>query len=180
MQKLKDLLRKKEKNYSPTLEAMQKTVEFDQNERIDMLSFGCTLQNLANNCLHSSTGAKLYPITENDKCLLSKVGEDVVDEPSILFTRKADADKNHIRKSTNVCKPIVGIDASQLYPYSICHPIPTGLYTRQEFDAESQRVKPRQNNSRSFGKMVISYFQQKCPDCRFESLYTKGTQKKID
>ena len=35
-----------------------------------------------------------------------------------------------IRKSANICKSIVGIDASQLYPYSMCQPMPTGLYTR--------------------------------------------------
>ena len=45
--------------------------------------------------------------------------------PSIVFTRKADVDKAFIRKSTTLGKSIVGIDASQLYPYSKCQPMPT-------------------------------------------------------
>ena len=28
--------------------------------------------------------------------------------------------------------------------------------------------------------MVMSYFQKQGPDCKIESFYTKGTQKKID
>ena len=95
-----------------------------------MLKFGCTLPNLPNICLHKSTGAKFYPFTERDKDLLQKIREDMVGGPSIVLTRKAVVDKAFIRKSTNLCKSIVGIDASQLYPYSMCQPMSTGLYTR--------------------------------------------------
>ena len=49
---------------------------------------------------------------------------------SVVFTRKAVVDETSIRKSSNLCKSIVGIDASQLHPYSMCQPMPTGLYTR--------------------------------------------------
>ena len=28
--------------------------------------------------------------------------------------------------------------------------------------------------------MIMSYFQRKRPDCKIESFYTRGTQKKID
>ena len=66
--------------------------------------------------------------------------------PSIVFTRKAVVDETHIRKSNNVCKSIVGIDASQLYPYSMCQPMPTGLYTRYEFDPEIQKFKLKQSH----------------------------------
>ena len=59
--------------------------------------------------------------------------------PSIVFTRKAVVDKTLIRKCTNLCKSIVGIDASQLYPYSMCRPMPTGLYTH--WDKTSNTVK---------------------------------------
>ena len=38
--------------------------------------------------------------------------------PSIILTRKAVANETFIRKSSNLCKSIVDIDASQLYPYS--------------------------------------------------------------
>ena len=36
------------KDVVPTLEAMQKLIEFYQNKGIDMLKLGCTLPNLAN------------------------------------------------------------------------------------------------------------------------------------
>ena len=102
----------------PTLEAMQKKIEFYHQKAIDMLKLGCTLPNLANICLHKSTDSKFYTFTESDKDLLEKIREDVVGGHSIVFTRKAEAavDETFIRKSTNLCKLIIGIDASQLYP----------------------------------------------------------------
>ena len=50
-----------------------------------------------------------------------------------MFTRKAVVEETHIGMSTKVCrsiKSIVGIDASQLYPYSMCEHMTTGLNTR--------------------------------------------------
>ena len=93
-----------------------------------MLMLGCTLPKLANICLHKSTGAKFYPFTDGHKDFFEKLREDIVGGPSIVFTRKAD--KTAVRMSTNICKSIVGIDASQLYPHSMCQPMPTGLYKR--------------------------------------------------
>ena len=122
------------KDVVPTLEAMQKMIAFYHDKDIDMLKLCCTLPNLANICLHKSTDAKFYPFTEGDKDLLEKIREDVVGGPSIVFTRKAIVDETFIRKSTNICKSIVGIDASQLYPDSIGHPMPTGLYTGWDID----------------------------------------------
>ena len=61
---------------------------------------------------------------------IGKNREDVVDGPSIVFTRKAVVDETFIRKSTNICQSVVRIDASQLYSCSMCQPMPTGLYTR--------------------------------------------------
>ena len=89
-------------------------------------------------------------------------------------------DETFIRKSTNLCKSIVGIDASQLYPFSMCQPMPTVLYTRWNYDSESQKFMPRQNKTRSFENMVLSYFQQTAPECRIESNVTTCRQKKID
>ena len=63
---------------------------------------------------------------------MEKLREDMVGGPSIVFTRKAVVDETFIRKSSNLCKSYVGIDASQLYPYSMCEPVPTGLCTRWE------------------------------------------------
>ena len=109
----------------PTLEAMQKMIKFYHNKGIDMLKLGCRLPNMANICLHKSTDSKFYLFTESDKDLLEKIREDMVGGPSIVFTRKAVVDDTFIRKSSNLCKSIVGIDASQLYPYSMCQPMPS-------------------------------------------------------
>ena len=168
------------KDVVPTLEAMQKMMEFYHNKGIDMLKLGCTLPNLANICLHKSTNSKFYPFVETDKDLHDKIREDMTGGPSIVFTRKAIVDETYIRNTENICKSIVGIDASQLYPFSMCQEMPTGLYTRWEFDSDSQKFKARQNKSRKFENMVMSYQQSQRPNCTIESYYTTGTQKKID
>ena len=132
MQSFKDFQRwHNNKNVVPTLEAMQKMVKFYHRKGINMLKLGCTFSNLANIFLHSSTSAKFHPFTESDKDLLSKIRQD-------LFTRKTVVGETHIRKSKNVCKLIVGLDASQFYPYSMCHRMPTGFYTRYDFDSNLQ------------------------------------------
>ena len=168
------------KDVVPTLEAMQKTLVFHHKNGIDMLKPGCTLPNWANICLHKSTSAKFYPFTKTDKDLLQKVQEDMVGGPSIVFTRKAAVDETFFQKSRNICKSIVGLDASQLYPHSICQPKPTRLCTRWEYDTESTRFQPQRNESTNFEKMGLSFFQRQRPDCKIECFYTTGTQKKID
>ena len=115
----------------PTLEAMQKMIAFYHNKDVFIMKLGCTLRNLANNCLKKSADEKFYSFTEGDKESFEKIQEDVVGGPSIVFTRKAVADETFVWKSTNICKSIVGIDASQLYPYLMCQPMTTGLYTRR-------------------------------------------------
>ena len=154
---------------------MQKMVAFYNKKGIDM----CTLPNLANICPHTSTSGKFYPFTETDKVLLQEIRKDMVGGPSIVFTRKAVLDETFIRDSGNICKSIVGIDSSQLVPYYMCQPMPTRLYTRWEYDTESNRFKPQQNKSRNFENMVMSYFQRQRPDCKIESFYTTGTQKRL-
>ena len=62
----------------------------------------------------------------------------------------------------------------------MCQPMPTGLYTRWDIDSETSRFTPRQNKTRSFENMVMSYFQRTRPDCKIESFYTTGRQKKSD
>ena len=143
MKSFKDLLMWfNNKDVVPTLEAMQKMIEFYYQRWVDMLKLGCTLPNLANICLHKPTDSKFYPFNESDKDLLEKIREDMVGGPSLVFTRKAVVDETFIRESTNLCKSIVGRDASQLYPYSMCQPKPTGLYTRWNYDSESPKFMP--------------------------------------
>ena len=145
-----------------------------------MLKLGCSsLPNLANICLHKSTDANFYPFTEGDKDVLEKIREDVVGGPSVGFTRKAVVDETFIRKSTKICKSFVGIDANQLYPYSMCQPMPTGFYTRWHIDSEVGRFTPRQNESRSFENMVMSYFQRTRPDCKIKSSTIQADRRKL-
>ena len=94
------------KDVAPTLEAMQKMIQFYHNKGIDMLKLGCTHLNLANTCLHKSTNYKFYPFCESDKDLCEKIREDMTGGPSIVFTRKAVVDETYIRNSSNVCKSI--------------------------------------------------------------------------
>ena len=164
----------------PTLEAMQKMMEFYHNKGIDMLKFGCTLPNLANICLHKSTNHKFSPLVESDKDLKDKIREDMTAGPSIVFTRKVIVDQTYIRNSENICKSIKGIDSSQLYPFSICQELPTGLCTRWEPDTNSQKFKARTNRSRTFENMVMSHLQSQRPKCTIESYYITGKQKKVD
>ena len=131
-------------------------------------------------CLHSSVRAYFYPFTESDKDLLAKVRENMVGGLSTVFTRETVVDETQIRKSTLVCTSIVGIDPSQLYPYSMCQPRPTGLYTRDDFDAELPRYHLRQNKTKSFEDKFMSYVQPEIPHCRMESFYETGTQNKVD
>ena len=154
---------------------MQKMLAFYHTKGIDMLKLGCTLPNLANICLHKSTGATFYPLSETDKDLLQKIREDMVGGPSIVFKRKAVVDEIFIRNSRNICRYIVGIEASQLYPYSMCQPMPTRLCTRLEKDTEPNRFKPQLNKSRNFENMVMSFFQRQRPDCKIEVFFTTGT-----
>ena len=73
-----------------------------------------------------------------------------------MFTSKTVVDET---LSTNVRKSIVGIDASEFYPYSLYQLMATGCYTRYEFDANLQRFKPHQNNTRTFENMLKACFQ---------------------
>ena len=168
------------KDVVPTLEAMQKMIQFYHNKGIDMLKLGCTLPNLAILCLHKSTNYKFYPFCESDKDLCEKIREDLTGGPSIVFTLRAVVDETSIRKSSNVCKSIVGIDASQLYPFSMRQDMPTGLYTRWEFDTDMQKVKARHYRTRKFENMVMSFYQETRPACKIESFFISGKQKKID
>ena len=53
----------------------------------------------------------------------------------------------------------MGIDASQLYQYALCQPMPVELYTRWENKADLHRFKSRSNKPRSFQSMVMAFFR---------------------
>ena len=113
MSSLKDFLRRYNiKDVVPTLEAKQKMITFHHDKDFEMLNLSCTLPNLANIYLHISTDTKIHPVTETDEHLLEKSRQEVVGGPSIVSTCRATVDETFIRKSTNICKANVGIDAS--------------------------------------------------------------------
>ena len=155
-------------------------VDFHHNRGVHMLNVGCTLPSLAINFLHKSFAAKFYPFRESEKKLLEKNSEHMVGGLSFVITRKSVVDNTSIRDSTILCGIIVRMDASQLYPLSMCQAMPTGLYTRWELDSEPGKFIPCQNKSRSFENMVKSYFPRLRPQCNVESFYTTGTQNKVD
>ena len=162
MPTFKDFLRwYNNKNVPPTLETMQGNVNFYTKN--DMLWRDCTLPNLANIFLHKSTIAKFYPFKESNKDFLEKLQKDMVGGPSLVFTRKAIVDGTFIRDMTNWCKSIVGSDASQLYPLSTCQAMRTGLYTTWELDSKNGTIKQRQNKTRSFENIILSYLQRVRP-----------------
>ena len=154
-------------------------IAFYHEKNIDILELGWTLPFLATICPRKSTDRKFYPFTEADKNLLEKV-RDVVGGPSIVLTSKAVVAETFIRKSSNLYKSIVGIDASQLSTYLMCQPVPPVLYTRWDLDSETNRFTPRQNETRSFESMVMPYFQRTRADFKIGSFCTTGNQKKID
>ena len=158
---------------------MQKMVDFYHNKGTGMLKIWCTLLNLANICLHKSTTATIYPSIESNGDLPEIIQEDIVGGLSFDMKSRAVVDETLIWDSTNWCKTIFGTDASQLYSFSMCQAMPTGLYTTWALDSESGNFKPCQNKRKSFGTMVMSYFQRVRQQCKVESFYTIGTQKKI-
>ena len=79
MRTFKDFLRwYNSEDVVPTPEAVKKLVDFYHNKRIDMLKIRCNLPNLANICVHMSTTANFYPLTQSDKVFLAKIREDMV------------------------------------------------------------------------------------------------------
>ena len=88
------------------------------------------------------------------------IREDIVGGLSIVFTRKAVVDETFICKSSNLCKSIVGIDAIQLYPYSMCQPMPTGLYSQWEYYSETKRFTACQNKSLSLRIWLCRIFNK--------------------
>ena len=58
--------------------------------------------------------------------------------------------------------------------------MPSGFYTKYNFDADLQRLKPHQNKSKSIENMVMSNVERMRPECRIESFYTTAIHNKND
>ena len=168
------------RDVAPTLEAMQKNDCFSPRQRYRYVKAWLYFTKPGQHSLTQTYWCKILSIHGRRYRFLEKNREDVVGCPSIVFTWKAIVNETFNRKTTNLCKSIVGIDASQLYHYSMCQPMPTGLNTRSDFDSDTAIFIPRQNKTRSFENMVMSYFQRTWPECEIEIFFTTGRQKKID
>ena len=62
-----------------------------------------------------------------------------------------------MRNSSNMCKTIVGIDASQLYPLSMMEGMSTGVYTKWERE-DTGMFHPRRSKKNYLECMVLEYF----------------------
>ena len=82
--------------------------------------------------------------------------EDMVGEPSILFTGKDVVYRGFYSGSDKLMQKNVAIDASHQNPSFMYQAMPTGLHTRWELGSESGKFKPRQNRTKSFENMVKS------------------------
>ena len=112
-----------------------KLIQFYHQKKFVMLKLGCTLPNLAIFCPHKWTNKKIYPFCGEDEDFCEKTREVMTIGTSNVFTRKAVLDETFIRDSPNICKPVVGIDVSQLYPFSICQDMSTGLGGEKSSDS---------------------------------------------
>ena len=59
----------------------------------------------------------------------------------------------------------------------MCQEMPTELYTRWELDSETDRLKARDNRTRNFENMVMSFYQELRPECKIESFYQPESRK---
>ena len=153
------------KDVVPTLETFQKMMQFYHQKRIDMLKLGFTSPNLANRILHSSNSLKFFPFNQEDKSFDDYIREWLTGGLSIIFTRCAKVGSSRIKNRSIMCKTIVGIDASQLYPFSMMKDMPTGVYTKRELREETGLFHPRRSKKIYLESIVLKYFQKQNPHC---------------
>ena len=153
---------------------MQTTVYFTTKKDIHMIKSGLTVPYLANICGRMSTTAKLFHSTATVK--VDEKRENTVGRSSFVSTREREAVVNEtfVRDSLNKCEAIVGLEASHFNPYSMCQATPTGPYIGCDQDSESDKLTPRQNKTRSFEIMLVSYFHIVRPQLKVNSFSTMG------
>ena len=159
---------------------MLKKIEPYHRRGFFTVKLGCTLSTIAIICRNKKVNIKFYLFTKTDKNLLEFIREPMLGGHSIFFNRKICSRWNfntepiNLFQSTNLCKSIVGIDASQLYHYAMCQPMLTGLYKSREYGSDTQRITWLPNKSRSFETIISLYFQKSQPNCRIESNFITG------
>ena len=68
--------------------AMHRMVAYYHSKNIDMLKLGLTLPNLANNILHSSTDAKVFPFAKADYWYDSYIRQNLTGGTSIILAMR--------------------------------------------------------------------------------------------
>ena len=153
-------------------------VDFYHDRQVDVLKSGYTLPGIANKILHNSTTSKFHPFQSRDLDWVKRVRENVVGGPSIVFCRYAEAGKTKIRKDGDkTCETIVGVDASQLYPYAMCQPMPCGPYTRWDF--QEGEFKAKRDWRSQLEKTILCYWSSIRPQCKIQCLHSDGKQRRI-
>ena len=169
------------KDVVPNLDAMKKMIQFYYSKQIDMLKLGYTLPNLANRILHSSTLAAFFQFCEKeDEEYDNYIRNWLKGGPSIIFTRYAKVGETKIRDSENVCKSVVGIDASQLSPFSMTKEMSTGLYAKWDFNDDNAKFHSKRSWRSLFEQQVIENLQSTHPDCLIQLQFSHKKQKKIE
>ena len=115
------------------------------SEKNVMLKLECTILSLANICPHKWTNESFYPFCEDDRDSCRKIREFMTGRTSIMLTRKAGV--TFIRDSPNICKSIVAIETSQLYPFSISQDISIGLRGATSLDSFLKAYKASETKS---------------------------------
>lgn len=181
MQSMLDFLRwYNNKDVVPTREAMERMLNFYHSRDVDLMKVGYTLPSIANRMLHKSTSLKFHPFAQKDEDLAIKIRSNVVGGPSIVFTRYAKACETIIRHNgSETCKTIVGVDASQLYPYSMTQKMPTGPYTRWDLTDDGQFFTHERDWRSQLEKQVLHYMNTLNPQCTIQCLFRNGKQKRI-
>ena len=87
--------------------------------------------------------------------------------------------KLFFRKSTNLCKSILGIDPSKIYTYSMCQPMPTGLYTRWDCDSETIRFTPPENRSVALNLWPFHFSNEEDLVVKLRASTLKADRKKL-
>ena len=78
-----------------------------------------------------------------------------------------------------MCKTIVGIDASQLYPFSMMKDMPTGVYTKWELREDTGLFHPRRSKKNYLEYIVLKDFQKQNPHCYIQTQFNQKSQKRI-
>ena len=80
----------------------------------------------------------------------------------------------------NLANLLLGLTPANYTPTRCVNPCRPVFIRRWDFDSETSRFILRQNKTRSFENMVLSYFQRTRQEYKIESFFTTGRQKKID